>query len=129
MSLLPAGALTGLIPRFRNPFNRGRRHRRNRYHNEPYYHDYDNYEDYNEYDYYPVSPPRDHNHRRLRHGPPVFRRRMDIAYSKSNAKEDKEVSKFSNDHPDTYEYITYEEPVHNSRLVKRQANQAVEPPW
>ena len=94
LSLLPNGALQGLLPRlrFRNPFDKsGRRHRRRhrRPHAEPYYHDYDyrvpDYEE--EYDYgYHHGPPRDHHHRRLRHGPPIFKHRMVDAYDSTQAK-------------------------------------------
>ena len=79
LSLLPPGALDSLIPQI--PFlKKGRRHRRrhrNRHRKQPFYdyYDYNEYEDDYEYGFR-HGPPRDHHRRLLRHGPPLFNRRM-----------------------------------------------------
>ena len=78
LSLLPSGSLDGLIPKVprlrRKGWGRKRRRRP-----QPFYPDYDynEYEDDYEYGFrHKYGPPLDHHKRLLRHGPPVFNRRM-----------------------------------------------------
>ena len=137
LSLLPAGALNGLLPRlrFRNPFGLYSQRRRRRYrHREPYYDDYHGYGDYDDYDYgYHHGPPRDHHNRRLRHGPPLFNKRMIEAYSSSDKPKISSRNNF-NAAENSFKHeglntISHEGPTthhHASRIVKRQA---VAAPW
>lgn len=142
--MLPNGALNNLLPspRFRNPFRAktGRRHRP-RYHHRggaPYYHDYDyrihDYED--EYDYgYPHGPPRNHHHRPLRHGPPLFNRRMVEAYDtakKAALKAQRRMSfsgenSVEDDENTISDFPSFDDQRHG--LVKRQAPSTGRAPW
>ena len=88
-----------------------------------YYNDY-NYDEYDEdYDYgYHQGPPRDHHRRLLRHGPPLFNRRM----SEMNSIKDGENyrrNSFKNTKPEDSTDVSHD----RKRVVKRQAD--ADTPW
>ena len=129
MSLLPPGALDSLIPRV--PFlNKGNRHyrrrHRNRHRKQPAYdyYDYNEYEDDYEYGFR-HGPPRDHHRRLLRHGPPLFNRRMsegkyhEVKNTKTSTAENVEFG-------DKNGFMN-EGSAHHRNIVKRQASSAN--PW
>ena len=131
---MPPGALDGLIPSFPKFLKKGRRHRRrhrNRHRKQPFY-DYYDYNEYDDDDYeygFRNGPPRDHHRRLLRHGPPLFNRRMSEAkYQEEKNTESKRTveNTISEEYNPVYGFMN-EGNNHPHNIIKRQANSEI--PW
>ena len=125
LSLLPSGALDGLIPKFPTSFKQRKWGRQRRRRPQPfYYDDYFEYEDDYEYGFHhKYGPPLDHNRRLLRHGPPLFNRRM----SQVKPQKDKKIYRrnsfedMSSMDIDNMNIISSDDMRHSSMITKREA--------
>lgn len=131
LSLLPSGSLDGLIPKIprlrRKGWGRKRRRRP-----QPFYADYDynEYEDDYEYGFrHKYGPPLDHHKRLLRHGPPVFNRRMSDDVKPQNDKKMHRRNNFesmiSDVDVDDMNVISDAGRRHSAKLTKREARSDV----
>ena len=124
LSLLPSGALDGLIPRIPSYKQRRRGQKRRRRPQPFYYDDYFEYEDDYEYGFrHKYGPPLDHNRRLLRHGPPLFNRRM----SQVKPQKDKKIYRrnsfedMSSMDVDDMNIISSADMRHSAKITKREA--------